>query len=73
MPSPWDAGSGTAELQLGISPCRKADALVAYVLTFRAAPFSFDHRKKGVGWVDAELELGGPRGSINGDGLHQYF
>jgi hypothetical protein len=28
---------------------------------FRVAPSSFKRRRKGVGVVDAELELGGPR------------
>jgi hypothetical protein len=61
MASPWMAGPGTAELQLGISPCRKADASVAGSFTFRMAPFSVERRRKGIDVVDAELELGVPR------------
>jgi hypothetical protein len=59
---PGMVGPGNAELQLGISPCRKTDASVAGEFTFRMAPFSLKRRRKGVGVVDAELEFGGPRG-----------
>jgi hypothetical protein len=34
---------------------------VADIFTFGMAPFSFERRRKGVGVMDAELELGGPR------------
>jgi len=61
MSDPETSDPGTAELQLGISPCRKADASVAGEFTFRMALISFKRRRKGVGVADAELELGGPR------------
>jgi len=41
MADPGMADPGTAELQLGISSCRDADAPVAGVFTFRMAPLSF--------------------------------
>jgi hypothetical protein len=56
------ADPGTAELQLGISPCRKADASVSGEFTFRMVFFSFERRRKGIDVVDAELELGVPKG-----------
>ena len=43
------------------SPDRKADPSVTGVFTFRGAPLSFERRRKGVGVVDAELELGDPK------------
>jgi hypothetical protein len=42
MADPGTSDPGTAELQLGIAPCRKADALVVGVFTLRMAPFSFE-------------------------------
>ncbi|MBD3871817.1 MAG: hypothetical protein IFK91_02690 [Acidobacteria bacterium] len=61
------ADPGTAELQLGIPSCRNADASVAGVFTFRMAPNSIERRRKVVGGVDAELELGGPRAGHHGE------
>ena len=37
---------------------------MAVIFTFGMAPFSCERRRKGGGVMDAELELGGPRGSV---------
>jgi hypothetical protein len=61
------AAPGNAELQLGISSSRKADASVAGVFTFRMALFSFKRRKE-IDVVDVQPELGVPRGPKMGAG-----